>query len=115
QITLPSVDTSSLTPSLDISTQGGAKAALDSLGTSIQNLAQATGDLGAAVSRISVSEDRAKSTSIEDQAASSRISDVHVAEETANNTALRIKQQVSTAIAAQASNLNANNIAQLLK
>lgn len=116
QIKLPSVDTSSLsTSSLDISTQDGAKAAIDNLNDQTQSVASRRGEIGAAVSRVDVASNSAQSQSTEAEAAASRIRDADIADEAAKSVAAKILVQGSTAVAAQGGKLTADMVQKLLQ
>ena len=99
--------------SQNISTQDGAKAALDSLSGQIQSLASARGEMGAAMSRLEVSTENNAAAREAIQASASRIRDADVAEESANATAAKIRAQAGTAMLAQA-NVNQDMVMKLL-
>ena len=114
QINLPSVDTSALTQSIDISSIESARSAIESLKTQGDALSTSQGQIGAAVSRINVADQRAKSNSIESEGAASRIRDLDLAQETANKVSISIKQNVNSALLAQG-NLSAQSVLKLLQ
>ena len=116
QITLTSPDVSAaLTPllSANISSASGAQAALEATKSFSDSVASKRGELGAGVSRLETAIRNNDVASENIAAASSRIRDLDVASETARNTGLRILQEASTALGAQA-NLAARNVLRLL-
>lgn len=115
QINIAATDTSAITnSSIDISTQGAARSALDSLSSQTQNIASQRGTIGASANRLDVAEANNRSNAVESETAASRIRDTDVADETAKLTSASIKQQVSSALAAQVSKLNADSVLKLL-
>lgn len=101
--------------SQDISTQGGAQAALSAAQTFSDTLSsQRSSSLGAAQSRLDSIDSSLSAKRQTDQEALSRIQDVDYAEEVAQATALTIRAQTGTALQAQTYNLNANVIKTLL-
>jgi flagellin len=114
QITLPSGDTSTLSSAQDISTQGGAQSAIDALNTHSQNISSLRGQVGAVSSRIDAASENARNNAVESESAASRIRDVDVAEEKSNEVGASIRQQATTALIAQASQLSAQSVLKLL-
>ncbi|RIL07861.1 MAG: hypothetical protein DCC75_09650 [Proteobacteria bacterium] len=88
--------------SLDISTRQGALAAIRALDTAEQALGSGLGVIGSLQSRLSFGNDQLASLRENYVAAASRINDIDVAAETARMVALQIREQVSSAILAQA-------------
>ena len=114
QINIPSVNTASLTGSLDISTAGAASSAIDALKTQSDSLGKVRGDIGASVSRLDIAENNARTKSTESDAAAARIRDLDVADETSKLTAATIRQHTDVALSAQAGKLNADTVLKLL-
>ena len=107
EITIDAVDvtTSSLgidTGSLDVSTDGGAEAALATLDTAINSVNSERGSLGAIQNRLSSAFNSIQSTREGLSQAESRIRDVDVAMESADLTRNSILQQAATSILGQA-------------
>jgi flagellin len=86
----------------DISTQAGAQAAIDGVGTQIQALAAARGSLGADEVRLQLERDRANDSTVVKQGALSRIRDSDIADDTAQRVGAQIREQIDVALAAQA-------------
>ncbi|MFN8391512.1 MAG: flagellin [Bdellovibrionota bacterium] len=93
--------------SLDISTQAGAQAALDSTKNAVSALSQTRGDLGAVVSRLDTAFDQIQTDRLGRSEAASRISDADIASEASKSTAYKISQQVATSLLAQANSASA--------
>lgn len=100
--------------SLSINDQSSALAAIDSLSNVTSSLSQVRGNLGAATSRLEVAKDNNTSREVAVRESAARITDVDVAKETADLTANKIRQEVSTALSAQAANLNRSAVLSLL-
>ena len=98
----------------DISTVESARAALDSSQQQISSVASLRGEIGATESRLKVASDNNVVSAENSEAAASRIRDVDYAAEVAQLTANQIRQQVDTALKAQA-NVSAANVFQFLK
>lgn len=100
--------------SADISTQGGAQAALDLSKNAISQVAQNRGDIGAAVSRLDSAFNNLKVSQENLASSSSAIRDVDYAAQTAQFAAQKISQQANVALVAHQNN-NATNILRLLQ
>lgn len=98
---------------LDISTESGARSALDSLSTIGSDLATKRGTFGAVQSRLDAARENAGSQRLASEEAASRIRDADIADTTARLTAQNIRSQGGVAILAQA-NQNKANVLQLL-
>jgi flagellin len=110
------------TPSSVLSGSGGsllsassAQAALDSAISKIADVSEARGTNGAAVSRLDYAQNAAESNATEKAAARSRIEDADIAETVARRVSSEIQQNQTTALLAQAQQLNRQNAAILLK
>jgi flagellin len=114
QIGLPAVSTASVTSPQDISTQAGARSAIDALSTQNENLNQVRGQVGSVVNRVEVAEENARSRAVESESAASRIRDADIADESAKNVASRIKQDINVALQAQANKINSDSVLRLL-
>ena len=114
QIQISETDISAITGSLDISTQDGAKSAIDSLKSVSDSVGSVRGQIGASVSRLEVAETGARNRAVESEAAASRIRDLDVADETAKVTAAQIRQNSNVALAGQAAKLNGDIVSKLL-
>lgn len=101
-LNLPGVSSSSLGLLADISTQDGAKAALDQTKSATQTLAAARGDVGSTVNRLDSAFNTLKVSEEKSREAASRIQDVDVAEETSKLIANQIGQKASLAVKTQA-------------
>ena len=99
--------------SVDISTQEGATSALDTLSTIETEISSARGEVGVNESRLNVASSNNSSMKVNVETVASKIRDVDVAEESANNVASNIRQNASVAIMAH-SNQSANVVQQLL-
>jgi len=90
----------------DISTQAGARTAVDTVGSQIEGLSSLRGAVGAVMQRLdeAATNNRAAAESL--QASSSRIRDADIAAETAHLTADNIRMNANAAMLAQA---NASN------
>ena len=113
QITLPTSNSVSF-PGGDVLTQANAQAALTSVQSSIDALAQARGSIGAVVSRIEVAESNNGAQREGAIAAESRIRDADIAQSKAEQIAALIRQESTTALIAQAGKLNQQNAIRLL-
>lgn len=98
----------------DISSVENARTALDTSKQQISSIATLRGDIGATESRLKVASDNNVVGAENSEAAASRIRDVDYAAEVAQLTANQIRQQVETALKAQA-NLTSANVFQFLK
>jgi flagellin len=87
---------------LNISSNSGAQAAVDSIQTAIQNLATLRANNGAEQSRLSFAADMLSINKINLESANSRIVDVDVASESSQLARFNILQQAGTAMLAQA-------------
>jgi flagellin len=87
---------------LNISSNTGAQAAVDSIQTAIQNLATLRANNGAEQSRLSFAADMLSINKINLESANSRIVDVDVASESSQLARFNILQQAGTAMLAQA-------------
>lgn len=85
----------------NLSSQGGAQAALDQIKSFADSVSNARSSLGASSTRLQRARDINDVTRENAAAAESRIRDVDVAEETARLTSLRIRQDIDTAVNAQ--------------
>ena len=85
-----------------ISSQSAALGALDRVNSNIDEAAQILGVLGAALNRFSIADSVLDKSALEFAAARSRITDVDVAEESANLLRGQIVQQTASALLAQA-------------
>ena len=105
QITINAIDVQSATlgiAALDVSTQAGAQAALDSLDTAINSVNSERGSLGSIQNRLSSAFNSILATREGLSQAESRIRDVDVAAESADLTRNSILQQAATSILSQA-------------
>ncbi len=112
RIAIKGIDVSSAPA--DISTVENARSALDTSKAQISSIASLRGDIGATESRLKVASDNNLVGAENSEAAASRIRDVDYASEVAQLTANSIRQQVETALKAQA-NLTSSNVFQFLK
>jgi flagellin len=87
---------------MDISTFGGATAAVATIQTAIQNLATIRANNGAEQSRLTFAGDMLAVNKTNLEAANSRIIDVDVADESTKLARYNILQQAGTAMLAQA-------------
>ena len=87
---------------LNITSNTGAQAAVDSIQDAIQNLAELRANNGAEQSRLTFAADMLSVNKINLEAANSRIIDVDVASESAQLARFNILQQAGTAMLAQA-------------
>lgn len=113
QITLKSANVSGLVTGGDISTQGSAQTAMDSLKSESNSLSSIRGELGAQVSRVNQAQSNLETRIVENQAANSRLMDADIAQESANFVANNIRAQSATALQAQA-NLSSRVVLSLL-
>jgi flagellin len=100
--------------SLDLSTQGGAQAAMQTLGEFSSTVTQSQGTIGAAQTRLNSISQNLASARETATAARARIMDADIAAEAANLFSGRILQQTSVAMLAQA-NQSAQNILRLFR
>jgi flagellin-like hook-associated protein FlgL len=87
---------------LDLTTQSGARAALTTTGKTLDRVDQERANIGSSLSRITVASNNLLTSRENFDAASSRITDVDVASESAELTRNRILQNVGAAILAEA-------------
>ena len=105
QISVSTVDATAGTlgvSTLDLSTQGGAQAALATLDTAIQTVSNARAGFGAAGNRLSSVIQTIQSSAESLSAADSRIRDVDVAEETSKMARTQVMMQAGVSVLAQA-------------
>lgn len=107
QITLQAFDLSSLNTTSSIGTQQDAQAALEEIQTEQEEISSLRASDGAALNRIQVAIQNNEAAAENVAAAASRIRDVDIASETANNAALNIRAQAGTALQAQANQTSA--------
>lgn len=88
--------------SYDIGSTSGARAALTGLGTLRDSLSSVRGKLGASMKRLETSYSVLTAKRLEYQSASSRLTDVDAAFESANLTRLKILQETSVSVLTQA-------------
>ncbi len=102
--------------SLDITSQGSARSALDSLSQFTSALSNSRAQQGADRSRMDVAEKNLGSSEVAQQSARSRIEDADIAQEVANRVGEQIKQRSAVAILAQneASQVSRDTIVRLL-
>lgn len=116
-ISVPSPDLSGILSTLSsssISTQGGARALLDTISPQIAQVSATIGQIGSATARLDVASENNRVGRENALAAASRIRDVDIAEETAKNVSYRIQRDATTATLAQANRLNAGLVQKLL-
>lgn len=101
-------------PPLDLTTQAGAREALELTTGRLESLASQRSSIGSSMSRLSVVISNLHSRVENYEAANSRIISVDFAEETANLARMNILQQTGTAVLAQA-NLQPQLVLALLK
>ncbi len=99
---------------LDMSTTAGAQKALQRIDQAISKASGERSKLGAYTNRLNYTMNNLENTATNLTDAESRIRDVDMASEMINFTSAQIKQQVATAMLAQA-NASANNILSLLQ
>ena len=99
---------------LDMSTTAGAQKALQRIDQAISKASSERSKLGAYSNRLNYTMNNLENTATNLTDAESRIRDVDMASEMINFTSAQIKQQVATAMLAQA-NASANNILSLLQ
>ncbi len=99
---------------LDMSTTEGAQKALQRIDQAISKASSERSKLGAYTNRLNYTMNNLENTATNLTDAESRIRDVDMASEMINFTSAQIKQQVATAMLAQA-NASANNILSLLQ
>ena len=99
---------------LDMSTTAGAQKALQRIDQAISKASSERSKLGAYTNRLNYTINNLENTATNLTDAESRIRDVDYASEMINFTSAQIKQQVATAMLAQA-NASANNILSLLQ
>lgn len=87
---------------LDLSTQGGAQAALATIDTAIQTISQARSTFGAAGNRLTSVVQTIQTSSESLAAANSRIRDVDVAEETSRMARTNVMLQAGVSVLSQA-------------
>jgi flagellin len=98
---------------LNITSNSGAQAAVDSIQDAIQSLAELRANNGAEQSRLTFAADMLSVNKINLEAANSRIIDVDVATESSQLARFNILQQAGTAMLAQA-NQSSQSILRLL-
>jgi flagellin len=99
---LQNTQTTSSLPSFSLTTQSGALSALTIAGNALDQISQARGIVGASMSRLEVAINNLESTVSNYRAAASRITDVDVAQETAEMVKKQVLLQIGTALLAQA-------------
>lgn len=105
-VSVASMSTSSLgIDSINVSTQDGAKAAIDNIKNAINKVSSTRGDLGAIQNRLEHTVNNLGVTAENMSAAESRIRDVDMAQEMMNFTKNNILTQASQAMLAQANQL----------
>jgi flagellin len=87
---------------IDISTEAGAQAAIDTIDAALQTITDTRGDMGAAQNRLESTIANLSNVSENVSAARSRIQDADFAQETANLTRTQILQQAGVAMLSQA-------------
>ena len=90
---------------LDISTVGGATAALASIDAALQTIDSSRASLGAIENRFSSTVENLQNSSQNSTASRSRIQDADFAAETANLSRAQVLQQAGTAMVAQANQM----------
>jgi flagellin len=116
QIAVPTSDASAAglgVDALDLGSEAGARAALDSLGAASGSVAAARAGIGAAESRLTAAAGALRVQREQTAAAAGRIADADVAAEAANEAAAGIQARVGVAVAAQA-NQRAHDVLRLL-
>jgi flagellin len=98
---------------LNITSNSGAQAAVDSIQDAIQSLAELRANNGAEQSRLTFAADMLSVNKINLEAANSRIIDVDVASESSELARFNILQQAGTAMLAQA-NQSSQSILRLI-
>ena len=98
----------------DISTQEGAKAALDRVSSDIASVSQTRAELGASDSRLSTEQSNIDTRVVNYEQAESRIRDVDVAEEVAALLSAKIRQQANTALNAHTDKITKGLVLDLL-
>ena len=104
QITLNTVGVSASSLGLagtDLSSQASAQAALDATKNAVANVTQARGEVGSVVSRLDTAFNNLKVSEENLRSSASSIRDLDVAQEAANLTAFKIRQQANVALGAQ--------------
>jgi flagellin len=99
---------------INLSTTGGAAAALTNIKTALSSVASSRADIGAGINRLQASVAVMQSQSQNTQAAESTIRDANIAEEVANLTRYQILSQTGIAALAQA-NSHSQTILSLLQ
>ncbi len=99
---------------MDISTVGGANAALTAIDAALQTVNSSRAMLGAVQNRFSATIENLQTGSENTTASRSRIQDADFAAETANLSRAQVLQQAGTAMVAQANQLP-QQVLQLLK
>jgi flagellin len=89
-------------PSITLTSQSSAKLALTRLAQLSDSLSRLSGQIGANTSRVLVASNVLEVARVEVEAAKSRVMDVDVAQESAALTAEQIRQEVASAVLAQA-------------
>jgi flagellin len=102
QIVFDITDAAATSSVMNISTNTGAQAAVDSIQDAIQNLATLRANNGAEQSRLTFAADMLSINKINLESANSRIVDVDVASESSQLARFNILQQAGTAMLAQA-------------
>lgn len=100
-ISMPGIDGKGMVAglaSLSIATQGGARAAIDSVSSLIGSISAGRGEQGAVQRRLDSATQSLSDKSINASAARSRIEDADVAAESANVTASSTRQQVAATL-----------------
>ncbi len=99
---------------LDLSSAEGARAGLDQIRTSISDLSQTRGEVGAVMSRLDASFNNLITKEENNAAAQSRIEDLDMAQAVAQKNATEIRQNITTSLVAQAGQLQGQNVLALL-
>lgn len=113
-VALPDVRAAALgVAGIDVTSQAGAQAALGSIDTALAQVAQARSTIGAAQNAFTATLNNLTNTSVNLAEGLSRMRDADMAFETAQRTALQIRQQAALGVIAQG-NLNANVVRRLI-
>jgi flagellin len=105
RISVSSIDATSatlLTAAIDLSSKGGAQAALGNIDTAIQSVSSARATFGSVSNRFASAVNTIQTASASLSAADSRIRDVDVAAETSNMSRLQVLAQAGVSVLAQA-------------
>lgn len=110
---LPGVSAASLGLPDNISSQAGARAAVDSTKNAVESITTSRGEIGTSVNRVQTALEGLLTSEVNERSAAGQIMDVDYAAESASLTANKIAQQSSAAISAQA-NIQADLALKLL-